>query len=275
MMQEVLIWCYYHLVHCTIINLPSFFYISFYLAIMLSFIAPSPRVHTTFSSPRACSASPADLASPLRQRLDQLYTTELGNGRLLIGLVGIPGSGKSTLAHTAIAGDSNPYSLIKMDGFHTPRARLSEEGLRRRGAPFTFDVKEFEKCLKLVRDGDCTTPIPTFDHSVKDPTPGKPLSPQTSIVLVEGNYLLHWPNIRELLSETWFVDVNLKLAMSRVLRRLVRDIGFDIEIAKKRVLENDGLNAKIILQSRCHADFSISSESGAVYRVTDGSLVSF
>ncbi len=223
-------------------------------------------------TPRACTPSPAHLATPLSQRLAQLTQAHGGTGRILVGLVGIPGSGKSTVANFAVHGTE--HALIQMDGFHLPLAQLDEHGRERRGAPFTFDEVAFVDCLRRVAAGE-EVPVPKFDHAKKDPVMGPAVPWISKICLVEGNYLLHWQSVRELLAETWFVDVDLELAMTRVLRRLVRDVGFDLETAKKRILENDAVNAKIILQTRKYADYAINAGTGDVSCIEDGSKVLF
>lgn len=235
---------------------------------MLAFTLTAP------TTSRTTPPSPSQVAKPLSQRLAKLAEThKYSNGRLLIGLVGVPGCGKSTIGTFATQDSGSP--LVQMDGFHIPLANLNKEGLERRGAPFTFDQIEFVNCLTKIRQGEIVR-IPKFDHAKKDPVlDDRPISSSSRICLVEGNYLLHWPKVRELLFETWFVDIDLETAMSRVLRRLVRDVGYDLETAKLRVLQNDAINAKLILESRKFADFAVNPSTGAVTAVRDGSKVAF
>ena len=58
-----------------------------------------------------------------------------------------------------------------MDGFHIERKYLDEEGIKRRGAPFTFDLKKFSEKLKEIKNDSWGKQIlyPDFDHSAKDP----------------------------------------------------------------------------------------------------------
>lgn len=54
-------------------------------------------------------------------------------------------------------------------------------------------------------------------------------SPSPKIIVVEGNYLLldkePWKEVREILDGSFYLDVDLDVAMSRVARRHVDQIG--------------------------------------------------
>jgi pantothenate kinase len=85
----------------------------------------------------------------------------------LIGVGGIPGSGKSTFASCLQSGLKDSI-IVPLDGYHFYRKDLDEEGLRRRGADFTFDKEKFRidlENLKKNKEGYFSS----FDHSVKDP----------------------------------------------------------------------------------------------------------
>jgi pantothenate kinase len=57
-----------------------------------------------------------------------------------------------------------------MDGFHLYRKDLSPEGIRFRGAAFTFDLQAFkEKIIELLQRKTYPIMFPSFDHAAKDP----------------------------------------------------------------------------------------------------------
>ena len=73
---------------------------------------------------------------------------EVGGGRLLVGICGIPGSGKSSVARMLIEGVDGGRSsvVVGMDGWHLTREALSQmddpkEAFAKRGAPWTFDAE--------------------------------------------------------------------------------------------------------------------------------------
>src|SRR5207244_3462251 len=71
-------------------------------------------------------------------------------GVYLVGISGIPGSGKTTLTDALHALRPNA-GVLPMDGYHLPRSQLDAEGLRRRGAQFTFDAALFRADLERLR----------------------------------------------------------------------------------------------------------------------------
>ena len=85
----------------------------------------------------------------------------------LIGVSGVPGAGKSTLAKK-LSTNLNESVSLSMDGFHIYRKFLSEEGIKRRGAPFTFDYDKFKmKMISIYEKKE--TKFPIFNHEENDP----------------------------------------------------------------------------------------------------------
>ena len=71
--------------------------------------------------------------------------------RIIIGVCGVPGAGKSTISHK-LKEKLPELAVLPMDGFHLPRKMLDEEGVRRRGAAFTFDLKGFAQKMKEIKE---------------------------------------------------------------------------------------------------------------------------
>lgn len=196
--------------------------------------------------------------------------------RLLIAISGIPGSGKTELA-TMMANRINRRYLtqhpespqvatnVPMDGYHLTRAQLSEMpdpayAIARRGAAFTFDGEKFLQLVRALREQ--VTPetqslyAPSFDHAVKDPVDDDILIPASCrVIFFEGNYLSlnkePWNRAAELMDELWFVEVDFEVAKKRLIKRHVKaGIASDEAEAEKRVLENDLVNGKEIVDYR-------------------------
>ncbi|KAE8379824.1 hypothetical protein BDV26DRAFT_258637 [Aspergillus bertholletiae] len=104
---------------------------------------------------------------------------------------------------------------------------------------------------------------PSFDHEKKDPVAdGVSIPSDTSIVILEGNYLLldepQWRNVAALVDYCVFVEADLHIARERVARRHVRaGIEPTLQDGFRRVDQNDFLNALTISQKRLPADLVV------------------
>lgn len=191
--------------------------------------------------------------------------------RSIIGLTGGPGSGKSTLAEylQKRIDEHNPKQMIclSMDGFHLTKKALSEmpnaeEAFARRGAPWTFDSKAFIEQTKRIAGSYQKETLywPSFDHQVGDPIDNDIEIPKdTKVILIEGLYLLHnqdgWQECASLIDENWFLDTPLELAIERLAQRHMKAWGFSHDQAMERITASDGINARIVSESKSKADW--------------------
>lgn len=148
--------------------------------------------------------------------------------RIIVGIAGPPGSGKSTIAAALVEALGPKAAQLGMDGWHYPQSRLLELGRRdRMGAADTFDVDAFVATIESLRADDGTVVAPGFDRHVEEPVPDAiVVTPETCIVVVEGNYLLHdsggWERVAPLLDATFFVELEQGIRLQRLIERHVR-----------------------------------------------------
>jgi pantothenate kinase len=158
-------------------------------------------------------------------------------GRTVVGIAGAPGAGKSTIAAALVARLAGRAVLLPMDGFHLPQATLVERGSRdRMGAPDTFDVDCFVATLAALRPafGPAAGPAfgnsgetvlaPGFDREIEEAVPDTiAISPESPIVVTEGNYLLlqtgGWERVAPLLDASFFVTVDRDIRLARLTAR--------------------------------------------------------
>ncbi|HTK65757.1 MAG TPA: nucleoside/nucleotide kinase family protein [Pseudonocardia sp.] len=188
--------------------------------------------------------------------------------RALLGIVGAPGAGKSTLTG-ALCQELEARGLrvvaVGMDGFHLAHRALASLGLVEvKGAPETFDVDGYVALLRRLRSpGPGTVWAPEFRREIEDAVAGAvPVHPDTALVVTEGNYLLldgPWRPVRELLDETWFVDVPDAVRRERLAARH-RRYGRTDEQARERTLGSDEANARTVLATRHRADLVVSPD---------------
>jgi pantothenate kinase len=187
--------------------------------------------------------------------------------RAVIALAGPPGSGKSTIAEEVVrrlneaSGDKQIAAVVPMDGFHLTRAVLGnmpnrDEAIAKRGAAWTFDAQGVVELVTTLHDSredlSRVHVVPGFDHTLKDPTQSAiKITPNIRIVVLEGSWLLldehPWSTVSKLVDDTWFVDVDPKLALTRVAKRhLASGIEKDWAGALSRAQRNDLANGDLV-----------------------------
>lgn len=180
--------------------------------------------------------------------------------RTLLGLVGAPGSGKSTLAMAIQHAFPAVTQVVAMDGFHLANTELRRLGrCGSKGSPDTFDSAGYAALLQRLRHqgADETVYAPEFRREIDEAVAGAvPISPQTRLVVTEGNYLLletgHWAAVAPLLDEVWYIDVEDTLRTDRLAQRH-EQYGRSREDALSWVAGTDEPNARLIAMTRPRA----------------------
>jgi len=179
-----------------------------------------------------------------------------GHERRLLGLTGPPGAGKSRLADQLVAALGPTTVVVPMDGFHLADARLRELGLAdRKGAPETFDRDGYVDLLRRLRDPSVEVRAPRFHRELEASVPDEIVVPPTArLVVTEGNYLLHWPDVRPLLDEVWYVTVAEDTRRVAQLIARHESFGRPPAAAREWVLRSDEANARLVEAGRSAAD---------------------
>jgi pantothenate kinase len=191
-------------------------------------------------------------------RLGALLARE---GRVILGITGLPGAGKTALA-VQVAASVDDAVHIPMDGFHLADVELRRLGrLSRKGAIDTFDAYGYLALLQRIRQSREIVYAPAFDRDVEQPVAGSiPVKPTARLIVTEGNYLLDdeqpWPLVRRALDEVWFVDCAPDERRRRLITRHV-EFGKSPEQAHSWVQGVDESNAERIERVRHKADLVI------------------
>ncbi|MFF7650865.1 nucleoside/nucleotide kinase family protein [Streptomyces sp. NPDC007983] len=202
-----------------------------------------------------------------------------GSGhRRLLGIAGPPGAGKTTLAEYLVdALGPDRAVLVPMDGFHLADIELRRVGLLdRKGAPETFDAYGYTALLRRLTDPRPGEPVyaPGFERELEQPIAGSiPVAPEVPLVVTEGNYLLlddaPWRPVRDLLDETWWVELDTEERVRRLIDRHER-FGKAPAEAERWVLTSDEANARRVTPGRTTADLVITFAAGHAPRPADG-----
>ena len=194
-------------------------------------------------------------------------------GRGILGISGPPGAGKSALTEQLLAQlrAEPPLGLgpdavahVPMDGFHLADAQLDRLGLRhRKGAPETFDAHGYLAMLRRIR-AETGHPVyaPGFERDLEQPIAAALVVPAAArLVVTEGNYLLlpdrPWSEVRQLLDEVWYVELDREIRLERLVARHVR-FGKSPAEAREWVLRSDEANARLIEAHRDRADLVVT-----------------
>ncbi|KAH9891150.1 P-loop containing nucleoside triphosphate hydrolase protein [Cubamyces lactineus] len=219
------------------------------------------------------------------EELSQYLLTRLHNippdGRLLVGIAGVPASGKSTLAQLivqrintvatsnigteAIEANKPIAAYVGLDGWHLTRAQLDafpdpKLAHDRRGAHWTFDGEGYVAFARALRkpvaaQSDQIVYAPSFSHEKKDPVADAiPVYPYHRLVIVEGLYTFlaipPWLEAAELLDERWYIDTSEEEAEKRLVVRHVRTgVAKDLDEALWRSRENDAPNGRFLREN--------------------------
>ena len=185
--------------------------------------------------------------------------------RRILGVAGAPGAGKSTIAAAVVRELGDAAVLVPMDGFHLAGGELLRLGRRdRMGAPDTFDTAGYVALLRRLREpGPEPVYAPTFDRRLEQAVAGAiRIDPTVPLVVTEGNYLLldggGWQQVRPLLDEAWFVAVDDRLRVERLIERHVRH-GKDSDAARDWVRRTDEANARLVAATRDRADLLVTT----------------
>jgi pantothenate kinase len=183
--------------------------------------------------------------------------------RRVVALAGPPASGKSTLAET-LERNHSTMQVVPMDGFHLDNALLTERGLLgRKGAPETFDAAGFIHLIRRLKTEDDVV-FPRFDRSLDMSIAGAGvIRPETTTILVEGNYLMLdqpiWRDLRQIWDLSVGIDVSLQVLEQRLLQRWI-DHGYTPQDAQAKAAGNDLPNAKLVLENAYPCDIVIAQD---------------
>jgi len=208
----------------------------------------SPTQH--FTLPEAC--------------LQRIISLIASGSRKMLGIVAAPGAGKSTLAQALQSQFAEAVQVVPMDGFHLANSELHRLGRRlRKGAPDTFDAAGYVNLLRRIhaQHPDEVVYAPEYRRELEEAIAGAiAVLPQTRLIVTEGNYLLlddnPWCQLREVLDETWYLDVPEDLRYTRLLARHMR-FGRSEQQARDWIASTDEPNAVRIAQGRARADVQL------------------
>ena len=188
--------------------------------------------------------------------------------RKILGIAASPGAGKSTLAESLLQALGAQAQVVPMDGYHLANSELQRLGRAgRKGAPDTFDAAGYVNLLRRIQTqqpGE-TVYAPEYRREFEEGIAGAiAIEADTPLIITEGNYLLldegAWGQVRSVLDETWFLEIDSGVRQQRLLERHMR-FGRSREAALEWVAVTDEPNAQRIERSRHRANWVIQGDN--------------
>lgn len=195
---------------------------------------------------------------------DHIHAQRNPDKQMLVAIAGAPGSGKSTLASEVarrLTDQKCPAVVVPMDGFHLDNSILEDRNLLpRKGAADTFDAAGFLRLLNALRDG-ADVYFPRFDRARDLSIAGAiPVSAQSPVIIIEGNYLMYDAPVWRDLAPLWDVTVRLNVPLPELRARLIQrwiSLNHSPIVAKRRAESNDIPNANSVINLALPCDVNL------------------
>lgn len=145
----------------------------------------------------------------------------------IIGIIGPSGSGKSYFAsHLLKSLHHLQPVLVRVDSYYKELSHLS---MAERNAKNFDEPHAIDSALLIdhIQHLIAFKPIPEvqYDFAVHNRKPTATIIPPSSVVIMEGLFTFHWPEIRQLLDYNIMIDTDLELCFQRRLKRDVEERG--------------------------------------------------
>ena len=149
----------------------------------------------------------------------------------LIGLTGASGAGKTTFLNELKAHfDDTQLCVVSQDNYYRPKEEqeVDAEGIINFDLPTSINRQEFHRDIEALLNGQRVTRAEyTFNNTAKtaemltfEPCP---------LILVEGIFIYHYSEIRDLLDLKLFLDVKETIALSRRIKRDKVERGYPLD----------------------------------------------
>lgn len=185
----------------------------------------------------------------------------------LIGITGGSASGKTLFIRRLMERfESEDICLISQDNYYIERDRqpVDSNGVRNFDLPRSVDAEAFVRDIKKLTNGQ---PVERKEYTYNNPgvTPGLLRLRAAPLVIAEGLFVMHFPEIKKRLNLTLFIDAKDHIRLKRRIIRDNRERGYGLDDvlyrfekhvmpAYDRYLEPVKAEADIIIPNNNHFD---------------------
>jgi len=149
----------------------------------------------------------------------------------IVGITGGSASGKTLFLERLLSTfDPGEVCLISQDNYYKPRHQqpIDSQGIHNFDTPFSIDFEQYATDIRKIQEGETVFREEyTFNNASKKP---KMLTfAPAPVVVVEGIFVLYYPELADLLDLKIFIDAKDHIKLKRRIIRDKVERGYDLD----------------------------------------------
>jgi uridine kinase len=149
----------------------------------------------------------------------------------IVGITGGSASGKTLFLERLLSSfEPGEVCLISQDNYYKPRHQqpIDAQGVHNFDTPQSIDFEQYAADIRKIQNGETVLREEyTFNNAAKKP---KMLTfPSAPVVVVEGIFVLYYPELAELLDLKVFIDAKDHIKLKRRIIRDKVERGYDLD----------------------------------------------
>lgn len=149
----------------------------------------------------------------------------------IVGITGGSASGKTLFLERLLSSfDPGEVCLISQDNYYKPRHQqpVDSQGIHNFDTPFSIDFEQYATDIRKIQKGETVYREEyTFNNAAKKP---KMLTfAPAPVVVVEGIFVLYYPELADLLDLKIFIDAKDHIKLKRRIIRDKVERGYDLD----------------------------------------------
>lgn len=148
----------------------------------------------------------------------------------VIGITGGSASGKTYFLKRLMGSfSSEMLCLISQDHYYHPREQqpTDHKGIKNFDTPMSIDIDQFVADIKSVKSGN-TVLRPEYTFNNPEAQSAILEFKPASVIIVEGIFILYFPEVAELLDLKIFIDAKEHIKLKRRITRDQEERGYDV-----------------------------------------------
>jgi uridine kinase len=149
----------------------------------------------------------------------------------IVGITGGSASGKTLFLERLLSTfDSGEVCLISQDNYYKPRhlQPIDGQGIHNFDTPHSIDFEQYAADIRKIQSGETVYREEyTFNNAAK--TPKMLTFASSPVVVVEGIFVLYYPELADLLDLKIFIDASDHIKLKRRIIRDKVERGYDLD----------------------------------------------